>query len=323
MHFQCIVVEFQDAAGNTYVAYVDTDSSNLSSLVIRSVIGTGTQRVIALNFNATSTPYIMPDLGYSNPPAAKTIYLGDDSGNIHRAALLNSGSLDSDANIKSALEGGTIGELGASEAILFLGASVSTTDRNHYMRAQSASRLTVLKYNGSTTNWDKRWTSYASGAGTWNSSATYTADTSGPPTDPDNDGIADTVTATGIQSLPVDARIPGAALIIGDSIILPISVVAGNSCIAKAFLFFYSLTDGEFPDNKFSNVDGSAITTDLYIGYGEITGVNISNMSSTGKMMLHGNADQTSSNGIGVSSFSLNDNVSAGIRGWKEFSRDK
>ncbi|MCH9696657.1 MAG: hypothetical protein K0U68_00990, partial [Gammaproteobacteria bacterium] len=180
---------FRDANGLTYATYVVSNNSSQSTLVIREISTAATNTSVSLNYYATSTPYVIQDFGDSNGPAAKTLYLGDENGNIKRAALLTGGTLDSATNLKTALEGSTVGSLGAAEPILFLGASSSTTGGLYYMRAQSESRLTLLDYNSSTTNWDKRWTSYVGGAGSWNSSGTYTADTSGTPTDDDNDGF--------------------------------------------------------------------------------------------------------------------------------------
>jgi hypothetical protein len=113
----------------------------------------------------------MPDFGAANAPAKKTLYLGDNNGNIRRTALLVPDTstppklvLDTVANLRTALQSVTYpAELGANEPIIFLGAAVSSVDRNYYLRAQSVQRLTVLRYNSSTTNWLKRWTSYVGG----------------------------------------------------------------------------------------------------------------------------------------------------------------
>jgi hypothetical protein len=126
---------FRDTSNLTYVTYVVTNSSNQSTLVLREITTAATNTAVGLNFNATSTPFVMQDFGDSNGPAAKTLYLGDDSGNIKRTALLTGGTLDSAANLKTALEGSAVGQLNAAEPILFLGASSSISGGLYFMRA--------------------------------------------------------------------------------------------------------------------------------------------------------------------------------------------
>ncbi|MEE9426011.1 MAG: hypothetical protein V3V18_13700 [Methylococcales bacterium] len=310
---------FRDGAEQTYVTYVVTDSSNQSTLVLREITTASTNTEVTLNFNATATPFVIQNFNDSNGPAAKTLYLGDDSGNIQRTALLDSGSLDNAANLKSALEGSSVGDLYASEPILFLGASSSNTGGQYYLRAQSESRLTLLEYNSSSTNWDKRWTSYVGGAGSWNTSGIYAADNSGAPTDVDGDGFFTNVTANGIQSLPADARITDAAQIVANNVILPVSVQAAGSCFGKAYFYLYNLTNGVFPDNKLMNLDSSKISTNIALGYGDPSRVSIADMPSTEFMLGYGLTDQNKDNDVEINTpFRINDKVATGIRGWKE-----
>ncbi len=310
---------FRDGSELTYVTYVVTNSSNQSTLVLREITTAATNTEVAVTFNATSTPYVIQDFGDSNGPTAKTLYLGDESGNIQRTALLDSGSLETAANLKSALEGSSVGHLNASEPILFLGASSSNTGGQYYLRAQSEFRLTLLDYNSSTTNWDKRWTSYVGGAGSWDASNVYTADNSGAPTDVDNDGFFTNVTANGIQSLPADARITDAAQIVANNVILPVSVQTAGSCFGKAYFYLYNLTNGVFPDNKLMNLDSSKITTNIALGYGDPSRVSIADMPSAEYMLGYGLTDQNKDNDVEINEpFRINDKISTGIRGWKE-----
>jgi hypothetical protein len=310
---------YRDGSEMTFVTYVVTTSGNQSTLVLREITTAATNTAVGLNFNATSTPFVMQDFGDSNGPAAKTLYLGDDSGNIKRTALLTGGTLDSAANLKTALEGSAVGQLNAAEPILFLGASSSISGGLYFMRAQSEFRLTLLSYNSGTTNWDKRWTSYVGGAGSWDTSNTYTADNSGPPTDDDSDGFFTNVTANGIQSLPADARITDAAQIVSNIVIVPVSVQASGDCYGRAYFYVYNLTDGVFPDNKLFNPDSTKITGDIALGYGDPSRVNISDMPSNELMIGHGMTDQNISNNAEIdTSFLINDKLSTGIRGWKE-----
>lgn len=316
---------FTDEAGNTFVTYALTNNDGLSTLVIRN-IATGTNTEVALNFNVTSSPFVMPDFNdAANAPAKKTLYLGDSNGNIHRTALLDdNGALNTVTVLQTALQNTNYpAELGATEPILFLGVSVSASDQRYYLRAQSESRLTVLQYVTASTNWIKRWTSYVGGAGIWDSSGTtFTADNSGPPTDIDNDGDLE-ITTNGIQSLPTGATITDAAQVVADSITLPVSVPVSGACFGKAYFTLYQLSDGSFPDNTFTTGSGVALDTNIFLGFGDPTRVVISDMPSKDQMRGFGGTDQLPDNTTGVTpSFNINDSVSTGLRGWKELGEE-
>jgi hypothetical protein len=215
------------------------------------------------------------------------------------------------------------GDLHATEPLLFLGAAVSASDRKYYLRAQSENRLTVLQYDPATTHWNKRWTSYVGGAGSWDASANYLADTSGAPTDNDGDGFATNVTANGIQSLPTSAKITDAAQIVADSIVLPVSVTASGECYGRAYYYLYRLTDGAFPDYKFYGLNGVDYKENLVLGYGEPTLVTISDMPSKEQMRGFGSTDQAPDGTTNLpQSFVISDSISTGLRGWKEMGRD-
>ena len=134
---------FRDANDMTYVTYLVSNNNSQSTLVIREITTAATNTSVALNYYATSTPYVIQNFDDASGPAAKTLYLGDVNGNIKRTALLTGGTLDTAANLITALEGSTVGQLGAAEPILFLGASSSTSGRLYYLRAQSEFRLTL------------------------------------------------------------------------------------------------------------------------------------------------------------------------------------
>ncbi len=312
---------------NTYAVYVLTTGSNVSTLVIRNLITAATTE-IPLNFNATSTPFIMPDFANLNAPAKKTLYLGDSNGNIRRAALLaTNGTLNTIATLQTALQSATFpGNLGAAEPILFLAASVSS-DGNYYMRAQSETSLTVLKYNTPTTNWLKVWTtSYVGKTGTWDSTGTaFTEDTSGPPTDLDKDGKLDDVTAAGIQSLPADAKITDAAQIVANSVILPVSVpISSEFCYGDAYLNLYQLPNGKIPlEDTFTNGGMPLVRKNYYLGFGVATRVKISDIPKTNKTKIIGGSDQRPDNSTKPDEgLEVDDRGLTGVRGWKELGRE-
>ncbi len=310
---------FRDGADQTYAAYVLTTDAGLSTLVLRNVAVAGAKTEVALALNATSTPYIMPDFADAGGPAAKTLYLGLDNGAIRRTALLDSGALRSATALKTDLEGVSVGDLGAAEAIRSLGAAPSMTDHQYYLRAQSDERLTLLQYDASTAQWDKLWTSYVTGAGSWDSAGDYTADNSGAPTDSDGDGFATDVPASGIQSVPAGARLTDGARIVADSVILPVTVPAAGACYDRALYYLYRLTDGQFPDNAFYGTDGVVIVEDIVLGFGEATHADVSDLPSQEQLVGYGHADQAPDQSTGVTAaFLINESISTGIRGWKE-----
>jgi hypothetical protein len=179
-----------------------------------------------------------------------------------------------------------------------------------------------LKYNKVSAAWDKNWTSYITGAGSWDNDGTYTSDNSGIPTDVDGDGFATNV-ANGIQSLPANATITDAAVIVADTVVLPVSVddpTAVDECIPpKAYYYLYKLTEGKYPNGKFFKSNGDAITNEnIIVGYGEPNSLIISDMPED-RMLGTGNSDQDAVNS--TRSFYIHDSVSTGIRGWQEIGR--
>ncbi len=145
--------------------------------------------------------------------------------------------------------------------------------------------------------------------------------TSGVPTDK---GGFDIVPPTGIQSLPVDATLTAKAVIVGDSVVLPLSVLpAGSSaCYGKAYYYLYSLSDGKFPSQTFYNNDGTEIVTDIALGYGEARQLTITDMAGTNKLLGYGIADKKPDLTSGIAtSFVIKDPVAVGIRAWKEIGR--
>ena len=189
----------------------------------------------------------------------------------------------------------------------------------YYLSIQTVSRLTILKYHSATSSWKKAWTSYSSGAGSWDESGVYTADTSGVPT---NEGGFDIIPpTTGIQSLPTDAKITGRAVIVANAVVLPLSVLPDSvtSCYGKAYYYMFSLDDGNFPSTTFFKTDGTVINKNIVLGYGEASAMAVGNLSAKDELVGYGYADQKTDNSVGlVSPFIIKDSMSTGIRSWSE-----
>lgn len=318
---------FRDGSGDVYAAYVlsNTTAANTSLLKIRSLSVNTTDMSVGLNYQATSTPFVMPDFDKRNAPSKHTLYLGNLTGDIHNAVILtSSGLLKSDTLIKGELEGTSVTAMddNPSDAVLYLDASVSSTDNRYYLSSQSATRLSIHRYHSSDQSWHKRWTSYVSGAGSWDSSDNYTNDNSGVPTV--KDGFNVVPPTTGIQSLPADARITAKATIVGDRVVLPLSVLdsAASACYGKAYYYLYRLSDGNFPTQSFIKKDGTYIVENIPLGYGEASQLSITDLAGTNKLLGYGVADKDVDLNSGIAtSFIIKDPVTTGVRGWKEIGR--
>ncbi|HIO97676.1 MAG TPA: hypothetical protein EYG71_07095 [Leucothrix sp.] len=296
---------FSDDKGKTYVAYIMTNSSNESTLMIRSLVDNKTNLQIALGFNVTSTPFVMVDYKKHNAPKRKTLYIGDDKGKIYSASLLKSnGKLRSKAAIKTALKSGAIASLDSSntDSIRFIGSSVSSTDRAYYLRAQSETRLSVFKYDTQKTKWNRVWSSFEGGSGQWQADGTFTNSPSS------------------IQHLPKGATITDNAYIVGDSIVLPVNTPdpTGTVCYGMAYYYLYKLSDGSFPKTRFYKLDDSAISGNIKIGYGKATRLVLSDLPDKDVLVGYAHAEQTTAKSTGVNdTFLIRDTMTTGVRSWR------
>lgn len=329
----------------TYVAYVVTDNSSQSTLVIRSIADATDITEVALNFTATSTPFVGPDYKRSHAPSSKTMYLGDNTGDIHQAALMDiSGTLKSSADLQTDFDDNdTINFGDTSSPVLFLGTARSAKDRKYYLRAQSKDRLTVFRYDTDNHKWEKQWSSYVTGAGTWDTNGLFTADNSGTPSDNDNDGYATDV-PNGIQSLLPASEITDSAVIVADSIVLPVSVGSVGGPLTcgipkKAFYYLYKLSDGTFPGHTFYHHPDSPeaapnpqnpmapvtleISKNIILGLGEAKRVQMKDLAAKDQFVGFGQADQNKDQGIKPKpAFIINTDLSTGIKGWVEIGRN-
>lgn len=316
---------FRDDNGLVHAIYVLNTSAGTSRLVIKSLVDVSADLDIDLNYKATSTPFIMQDYGKSNAPAKKTLYLGTDTGDIHAVKVLTAGGvLESATNIKTGLEDAAVTSTddNPTDDVIYIGSSIAAKDNRYYLSAQTPTRLTVFMYDSVAKIWKKKWTSYVSGAGTWNDSGTYTADNSGVPAD--QGGFFITPPTTGIQSLPTDASITGKAVIVGDTVVLPLTVLPASSanCYGQAMYYLYSLTNGHFPNKTFFKVDRSAIDSNIALGYGEAHKLTITDLSGKDQLLAYGLSDQKLDKTVGLAEpFVIKDPVATGIRGWKEIGR--
>ncbi len=292
---------FKDGNDTSYAAYITNGASANSSILHIRSLTSSTTRVIPLDFNATSTAFITTDISSTT---AKSIYLGDALGNIYTASLLDTNqALESAGNIQTDINGSAITALNTSDstAVTFIGRSKSSTDNSFYLRAQSKDRLTLFKYDTSTSSWVRKWTTYVGGGNKWNNGSS-------------------SVTDAEIQALPSGAQITDNAFVVANSIVLPITLepVSGQ-CEGLAYYYLYQINDGHFPANTFFSTSGSAITNTVALGKGNAKKLKFANLLGSAKMMGYGMAKQAASGNAGVGTqIIINDPVATGVRSWRE-----
>jgi hypothetical protein len=302
---------FSDVSGTLYMTYVTTDAVNVSTLHIRNVIDTRVHEKIALTFTATSAPYVMRNFGSTYAPTKKTLYLGDNLGNIHAAGLLTVtgavGMLETTSTITAELNNTTVAALNTTDSspVLFIGAAGSSTSRAFYLHAQSSDRFTVFQYDANNNTWQADWTSYIGGAGAWlNGSSSLTAKAT-------------------IQSLPTGAILTDNAFIVANSIVLPVSLPStSNGCYNEAFYYFYKLVDGSIPMQTFLKTsDKTFIGGSISLGNGNARTLQMSKIKGKYLRLGFGMADQktdvTTVSGINKT-FYINEPSAKVLRGRKE-----
>ncbi len=303
---------FSDGSGNKYIAYIITNSSDESTLHIRSIVSTSVHYQINLGFTATSTPFIMP-VYQQGGVAGDTMYLGDSNGNIYSAPLLvtsgsSKGDLNSESTLDSAFSQNSVAALHTSDssAVQFIGASASKAGNTIYLHAQSKDRLSIFTYQPATANssasWRIKWTTSTSGSNKWDTANnTLTSDAS-------------------ITVIPTGAMITDDSYVVANSLVVPVTLAAtGTNCDGAAYYYLYQLTDGHVPTETFYNTsDNSAITSRVSLGKGTARRLHVAEHPSSKKLIGLGISDQTSSGSTGVgSSVYIEDPVSTGVRSWE------
>lgn len=296
---------FSNNSGSVFSTFVTTNINDESTLHIRSLTDDTNNITVPLNFKATSTPFVSIDLASSNAPAAKTLYVGSSAADIFAVSLFaTDGTLKTGSQIgQSIAKVASLGN-GSTSAVTYLGISSSLDTANYYLRAQSEDQLTLFSYDASDSSWDKKWTTYVSGAGKWLSptATTLTADSD-------------------IDSLPADSIITDEARIVAGSVVLPVMhTPSGTNCYGDAYYYFYKLDNGHFPTDRFFTSNNSTPIADkLNLGVGSVRTLHLTDLSGKQKQLGIGIADQTNANNSGINtSFYIKDAISTGIRSWRE-----
>ncbi|HUW98582.1 MAG TPA: hypothetical protein VMV40_07045 [Acidiferrobacter sp.] len=249
-----------------------------SSLVITEV-GTGVSTSLTTPFVANSQAYIDP---------AGNIYIGDNAGNVWEGSLIGTkGALansiswiplnNSVANPSYANFGSVATTSGGTGAINDV--TGANYNGEEYLVLQSSDRLTVIA-NGAA-GWEPLWTSYVGGSATF-SGGQYVSSTSG-------------------LSLPTGATVTGAAVLVGGTIALPVSVAPTSNLtcsLSTAYSYDYSLLNGTFPLDTILSASGTPLTSPAIVGYGNAYASTLSVMG--GQMRIVSGA-QTLAGGGGAS----------------------
>jgi len=295
---------FKDGSEMVYTVYIATgNTANSSTLYIRKISNNNSPLIIPLPFTATSTPYIIGN--NSNVSNEKTLYLGDNIGNIYAAPLLQTnGTLQTTSNILNALTSPVISlDTNATDAVLYIGSVQSSSNNKRYLRAQSDSRLTVFSYDTTSSAWVRMWSSYVSGSNKWNSGTTSVSDSN-------------------ITALPSDAHITDNAYIVANSIVLPVTLEpSNNACYGLSYYYFFKLDNGYFPSNTFYTTDATPtiISSPIALGSGQARTLHLANLLGADKLLGFGMADQDTNGNANISaSFTIKDLFTTGIRSWRE-----
>ncbi|MBN6741809.1 type IV pilin biogenesis protein [Acidithiobacillus sp. MC6.1] len=291
--------------GQTWALWVDnsTVSGTTTGYLIGVNVGTGQSFQDTLPFDDTATPYI---------DAGGNLYLGDNTGNLYEISSTTLPTLLAPGNKKLTLTKDFVtnkaignyssqwsnGMSGTNPGqVQYIGGSYY--QGKNYLRVQGPNGITIFsQLNGA---WSPVWTAYAGGAGTWSNGA-FTTQTSGahPP----------------ITALPTGAVVSAPALINSGAVTLPVTVPPpANSCgKSGAYHYLYALNNGIFPSGTFTDSNGTAITSALFVGYGTAFTPTIT--SFNGRTLLQGAANNTGSSGTFPTSFGAGLPL-GGPAGWK------
>lgn len=154
----------------------------------------------------------------------------------------------------------------------------SYTGGSYWLTAESSNGITAIQQlnNG----WTPQWYSATTGAGRYG--------TSGMQTQPANN-----TASNAIPTLPSNAIITDAALVAGGAVYLPVTVPpSGNTCgISTAYYYLFTLKNGAYPSGLVTNLNGTAISGPLTVGYGNALTPSLSFMN--GRPIIQSAASNT------------------------------
>ena len=280
---------YQDASGNTQAAWSLNEapsSGGVTPGVFLMNVGTGAGAFITAPAALTSAPIFGPD---------GSLYIAAGS-KIYQMTAADVASAESNQAASSSYR--SIGDMFNSVATVSLpstspsGASTSLTRLQisyasgaYWMTAESSNGLwTLQQLNGS---WSLKWYSGLNASAVFsNGKATPSASTSS--------SSASSPSSTSIPALPTGAVITDDALVVNNSVILPVSVTSNSSdtcSLPTANYYFYKLTSGMVPSGAFMTIGGSAVAGVLQIGLGTAFTPSVSMMG--GRLLLQSGASNT------------------------------
>lgn len=256
-----VIIRQVPSSPTAYMATVLTVTSGTSVSTVLDVtdVGTGIVTPYPLPFMATTQPYVDQN---------GNIFIGDSASNVWTAPVFTTNGgfssfsksttwtplNNSSANPASVNFGSSTTSTGGASALVNIsGVYYNGTE---YVTLQTSSRYTMLQ-NGAV-GWQPMWTSFVSSA--QSNGDSWDATTGAYVSDPN------------VAGLPAGSVISDGALITNGAVVLPVTAPeesSTNQCSQPdAWLYFYSITSGAFPQYTFQDQNGNYITGPYEVGSG-------------------------------------------------------
>lgn len=258
-----------DQSGVAYMIYTTITTTNSGPQAQLNVMSsTGSKSSSVLGF--------IPSSPFAINPATNSLYVGGKDGKIY--------SLNTQSGFAASEIGRSATEIGTmpvtADPAQYVG--YAQTSSGPYIWATGAQQIAVFSPSSTaTTGWQMTWQTHAGGPSS-NANGTFQ-------TDPGVDG-------NGPQFLPLISTITDQAKVLNGTLIVPVTTSASsttNSCGATgAYYYLYSLSDGLFPKDQFTGLNGLAIMQNLLIGAGTAFSPAISYDAASASYDIYGASQQ-------------------------------
>ena len=301
-----------DPSGIAYAYYFTTmgSGSGATSYLNLTRLYDGSTSQYAIGFTPSSTAFANVSSGQ--------LYVGDTSGNLWsfdltagttaKAVAATEQEIASVPNAANAGQIRYIGEAQASSGI--------------YLWATTDHQVSVFKFTGglvsstANTGWTPWWWSSTGGSG----AASITTASNGTTTSTMvNTSSNPGVSATGAPYwLDAGSTITDASAVEASTLIVPVSINAGDSCTASTAQYdFFDLSSGTFPQKKFYDLNKNYLTSNPVIGLG-IAYSPVISQNGNGSALVYGTASQNASGNVGFQVAATSGlHVGPGVVGWQ------
>jgi len=271
-------------SGDTLAAWsenVTSATGSTSSEVLLMNVATGQLYIMPVSGTLTSMP-IFDSNGDLFVAAGSTVYEDSNTQLMSEVNKKTTGVANSLTNAT------TINNAFSSQFTLSTPSGANPSTQIEYLQSATVngtSWMTVESSNGiwaynDNSSWAPQW---FSGIG---DSAVYTSS-----------GWSTPSSSNAIVQIPSGGYVSNPALIVNNSVILPVSVqsTSGNTCsLPTAYYNLYKLSNGANPNSLFTNINGNSIqSASILIGYGTSFTPTVSIMN--GKVLVQSSASNTDS----------------------------